>query len=94
MSEKPLEVHLYKDDFRVCLFALMECQTAWRNMIDDGELPDLPGMDLGKAQHILIRFSEVKDKIETILNGEPLKVSGESYEKIKKIIEEEGKQDE
>jgi hypothetical protein len=43
-------------------------------MIDEGELPDVPNMDMGRAQHILVRFSEVKDKIQTILDGEPLKV--------------------
>lgn len=85
------EVHLYKDDFRVIHLALMECQTVWRNMIDDGDLPDLPGMDLGKAQHILIRFSEVREKIGILLDGQLIKVGGESYEKIRKIIKEEGK---
>lgn len=83
------KVQLFKDDFRVCLLALMECQTAWRGMIDEGDLPDIPGLDLGKAQHILIRFSEVKDKIQTILDGQPLAVSNESYEKIMKIMEDD-----
>ena len=84
------EVQLFKDDFRVILLALMECQTAWRNMIDEGELPDVPNMDMGRAQHILVRFSEVKDKIQTILAGEPLKVDGESLQKIMNIIKENG----
>jgi hypothetical protein len=68
----------------------MECQTAWRNMIDEGELPDVPNLDMGRAQHILVRFSEVKDKIQTILDGEPLKVDGESVKKILDIIKENG----
>ena len=84
------EVQLFKDDFRVILLSLMECQTAWRTMIDEGELPDVPNMDMGRAQHILVRFSEVKDKIQTILDGEPLKVDGESVMKILDIIKENG----
>ena len=84
------EVQFFKDDFRVILLSLMECQTAWRNMIDEGELPDVPNMDMGRAQHTLIRFSEVKDKIQTILDGEPLKVDGESVKKILDIIKENG----
>jgi len=83
------EVQLFKDDFRVALLALMECQNAWRAMIDEGELPDIPGMDLGRAQHILIRFSEVREKIQMIVDGEPLKVGGEALEKIMAIIKEE-----
>jgi hypothetical protein len=85
------EVQLFKDDFRVILLSLMECQTAWRTMIDEGELPDVPNMDMGRAQHILVRFSEVKDKIQTILDGEPLNVDGESVKKILDIIKENGK---
>jgi len=84
------EVQLFKDDFRVIHLALMECQTSWRNMIDEGELPDVPNLDMGRAQHILVRFSEVKDKIQTILAGEPLKVDGESLQKIMNIIKENG----
>ena len=84
------EVQLFKDDFRVILLSLVECQTAWRNMIDEGELPNVPNMDVGRAQHILVRFSEVKDKIRTILDGEPLKVDGESVKKILDIIKENG----
>lgn len=84
------EVQLFKDDFRVILMALQECQTSWRIMLDEGELPDVPGLDTGRAQHILIRFSEVRDKIETILAGEPLKVDGESLQKIMNIIKENG----
>jgi len=83
-------VQLFKDDFRVINLSLMENISAWRNMIDEGELPDVPGLDMGKAQHILARFSEVKEKIETILNGEPLKVDGESLQKIMNIIKENG----
>ena len=60
-------------------------------MIDEGEIPDIPGLDMGKAQHILARFSEVKEKIETILDGEPLKVDGESLQKIMNIIKEQGR---
>lgn len=90
MNENIKEVQLFKDDFRVILMALLECQTAWRGMIDEGEIPDVPGLDMGKAQHILVRFSEVKEKIETILNGEPLKVDGESLQKIMNIIKENG----
>jgi hypothetical protein len=84
------EVQLFKDDFRVILMALQECQTAWRTMIDEGELPDVPGLDMGKAHHILIRFSEVREKVQTILDGEPLKVDGESVRKILDIIKENG----
>lgn len=84
------EVKLYKDDFRVALFALMECQNAWRAMIDEGEIPDIPGMDLARAEHILIRFSEVREKIQAIVDGEPLKVGGEALERIMGIIKEEG----
>ena len=84
------EVQLFKDDFRVILLSLMECISAWRNMIDEGELPDVPNLDMGRAQHILVRFSEVKDKIQTILAGEPLKVDGESLQKIMNIIKENG----
>ena len=90
MNENIKEVQLFKDDFRVILLSLMECQTAWRNMIDEGELPDVPNMDMGRAQHILVRFSEVKDKIQMILDGEPLKVDGESVKKILDIIKENG----
>lgn len=43
MNENITEVQLFKDDFRVIYLALMECQTAWRNMIDEGELPDVEG---------------------------------------------------
>lgn len=85
------EVQLFKDDFRVALLALMECQNVWRAMIDEGELPDIPGMDLGRAQHILIRFSEVREKIQMIVDGEPLKVGGDALEKIMAIIKEEGR---
>ena len=88
------EVQLFKDDFRVILLSLMECQTAWRTMIDEGELPDVPNMDMGRAQHILVRFSEVKDKIQTILDGEPLNVDGESVKKILDIIKDYGKLEE
>ena len=84
------EVQLFKDDFRVALLALMECQNAWRAMIDEGELPDVPGMDLARAQHILIRFSEVREKIQMIVDGEPLKVGGPALEKIMAISKEEG----
>lgn len=84
------EVKLYKDDFRVVLFALMECQSSWRAMIDEGDIPDLPGMDLARAEHILIRFSEVREKIQVIVDGEPLKVGGEALERIMGIIKEEG----
>lgn len=84
------EVKLYKDDFRVALFALMECQSVWRAMIDAGEIPDLPGMDLARAEHILIRFSEVREKIQAIVDGEPLRVGGEALERIMGIIKEEG----
>ena len=84
------EVKLYKDDFHVVLFALMECQNAWRAMIDEGEIPDIPGMDLARAQHILTRFSEVREKIQAIVDGEPLKVGGEALERIMGIIKEEG----
>ncbi len=91
MNENIKEVQLFKDDFRVLNFALMECINAWRGMIDEGEIPDVPGLDMGKAQHILVRFSEVREKIETILGGEPLKVGGESLQKIMNIIKEEGK---
>ena len=80
------EVQLSKDDFRVMHFALMECITAWRNMIDVGELPDLPGMDTGRAHHILTRFAEVDEKVRVILDGEPLKVGEESLRKIREII--------
>ena len=83
------EVQLFKDDFRVALLALMECQNAWRAMIDEGELPDVPGMDLARAQHILIRFSEVREKIQMIVDGEPMKVGGDALEKIMAIIKEE-----
>ncbi len=86
MNENITEVQLFKDDFRVILLSLMECQTAWRNMIDEGELPDVPHLDMGKAQHILIRFSQVKDKIQTILDGEPLRMDDESYQKTMNII--------
>ena len=85
------EVQLFKDDFRVALLALMECQNAWGAMIDEGELPDVPGMDLARAQHILIRFSEVREKIQMIVDGEPMKVGGEALEKIMAIIKEEGR---
>lgn len=85
------EVQLFKDDFCVALLALMECQNVWRAMIDEGELPDVPGMDLARAQHILIRFSEVREKIQMIVDGEPLKVGGDALEKIMAIIKEEGR---
>lgn len=96
MNDNLKEVQLFKDDFRVILMALLECQTTWRGMIDEGEIPDVPGpdvpgLDMGRAQHILVRFSEVREKIEMILDGEPLKVSGESLQKIMDIIKEEGK---
>ena len=91
MNEKIKEVQLFKDDFRVIFMALLECQTTWRGMIDEGEIPDVPGLDIGRAQHLLGRFSEVREKIEMILDGEPLKVSGESLQKIMDIIKEEGK---
>ena len=91
MNDNIKEVQLFKDDFRVILMALLECQTTWRGMIDEGEIPDVPGLDMGRAQHILVRFSEVREKIEMILDGEPLKVSGESLQKIMDIIKEEGK---
>ena len=91
MNENIKEVQLFKDDFRVIFMALLECQTSWRGMIDEDEIPDVPGLDMGKAQHILVRFSEVREKIEMILDGEPLKVSGESLQKIMDIIKEEGK---
>ena len=91
VNENIKEVQLFKDDFRVILMALLECQTSWRGMIDDGVIPDVPGLDMGKAQYILVRFSEVREKIEMILDGEPLKVSGESLQKIMDIIKEEGK---
>lgn len=84
------EVQLYKDDFRVALLALMECESAWRAMLDEGELPDIPGMDLGRAQHILTRFSEVREKIQVIVEGEPLRVGGEALNRIVAIIKEEG----
>ena len=90
MNENIKEVQLFKDDFRVILMALLECQTSWRGMIDEDEIPDVPGLDMGKAQHILVRFSEVKEKIEMILDGEPLKVDGESLQKIMNIIKENG----
>ena len=80
------EVQLFKDDFRVISLALMECQTAWRTMIDEGEVPPVPGLDMGRAHHILTRFSEVGEKIRTILEGDPLKVDGESLRKIRDII--------
>jgi hypothetical protein len=85
------QIQLFKDDFRVMYLALIECQTAWRNMVDDGELPDIPGMDMGRAQHILIRFSEVREKVQAILDGEPIKVNEESLGKILRILAEEGK---
>ena len=75
-------VQLFKDDFRVINLSLMECITAWRNMIDEGDIPDVPGLDMGRAQHILIRFSEVNDKINQILEGEPITVDGETKDKI------------
>jgi hypothetical protein len=73
------------------LRALCECQTSWRGMIDEDEIPDVPGLDMGKSQHILIRFSEVREKIEIILGGEPLKVDDESLQKIMNIIKEQEK---
>ena len=79
-------VQLFKNDFQVCLMALQECQTAWRNMIDDGDIPPIPGLDMGKAQHILIRFSEVREKIQQILDGNPITVDGETRDKILELM--------
>lgn len=84
------EVQLFKDDFRVIHLALMECQTAWRNMIDEGELPDVPGLNMEKSQHILTRFCEVREKIQEILDGNPLCVDDKSAQKIMSIIKENG----
>ena len=86
LSSNIKEVQLFKDDFRVIHFALLECQTAWRNMIDADDLPDLPNMDMGRAHHILTRFAEVDEKVRVILDGEPLKVGEESLRKIREII--------
>ncbi len=86
MNENIKEVQLFKDDFRVILMALLECQTAWRGMIDEGEIPDVPGLDMGKAQHILLRFSEVRDKINQILEGEPITVDPETKDKILELM--------
>ena len=79
-------VQLFKDDFRVINLSLMECITAWRNMIDEGEVPPVPGLDMGKAQHILLRFSEVRDKINQILEGEPITVDPETKDKILELM--------
>ena len=83
-------IQLFKDDFRVCLMALQECQTAWRIMIDKGELPDVPGLNMEKSQYILARFCEVREKIQEILDGNPLCVDDKSAQKIMSIIKENG----
>ena len=83
-------VQLFKDDFRVINLSLMECITAWRNMIDEGEVPPVPGLDMGKAQHILIRFSEVREKIQQILDGNPITVDPETGDKILELMGVEG----
>lgn len=63
----------------------------WESLIED-DPDDLPGgMDIIRAKKHLYRIYEVVEKIETILNGEPLKVGGESLQKIMNIIKEEGK---
>jgi hypothetical protein len=67
-EEVQLKVQLMThDDLRVILFVLMECQSAWRMMLDDGDLPNVPNLDLAKAQYILTRFSEVRLKVEAML---------------------------
>ena len=90
MNENIKEVQLFKDDFRIIYLTLMESRHTWESLIED-DPDDLPGgMDITRAKKHLYRIYEVVEKIETILGGEPLKVDGESLQKIMNIIKEQG----
>ena len=79
------QVMLQRDDFKVCLMALLEAKAAWAGMIDDGEIPQ--GFTVEKAQGILAMYTAVYEKIQKIVDMEPNSVSGEEYERIKSIVE-------
>ena len=81
------QVMLRRDDFKVCLMALIECQEAWKEMIEEDDLPS--GFTQQSARDLHSVYVDVAEKIKSIVNMEPNSLASEEYEQIKSIVEKQ-----